>query len=138
MSEAVGSYFNTLNIEDVKKSILCFTIHYDKTTNKKVKKQLDIKIRFQSEADSAVKVHHLKTYLMARANVVWVAGKLSSLEIALSRLPPRESDGPNVIKTVWNKLDEQVSPLLEGKGEGLVNILTYNLCVCLNAFQKGL
>lgn len=75
---------------------------------------------------------------MAHANVVWVAGKLSSLEIALSRLPPRESDGPNVIKTAWNKLDEQVSPLLEGKGEGLVNILTYNLRVCLNAFEKGL
>ena len=53
--EAVGPYFDTLNTEDVKKSSSPFTIHYNETTNKQVKKELDIKIRFWSETDSAVK-----------------------------------------------------------------------------------
>ena len=141
VSEAVGPYFNTLNTEDMKKSRLPFTIHYDKTTNKQVKKKLYIKIRFWSETDSAVKVHHLKTYLMGHATGVLLAEKiLSSLEdneVPLSRLQSFENDGPNVNKTVWNKLDEQISTLPERKGKGLVNISTCNLHVCHNAFQKG-
>ena len=63
ISEAVGLYFNTLNVEDVKKSSSSFNIHYDETTHKQVKKQLETEIRFWSETDSAFKVHHLKTYL---------------------------------------------------------------------------
>ena len=62
ISEAVGPYFNTLNIGDVKKSSSSATIHYDETNNKPAKTQLGIKM-FWSETDSAFKVHHLKTYL---------------------------------------------------------------------------
>ena len=65
--EAVGPYSNTLNIEQVKKRSSPVTIHYNKTTNKQVKKQLGIKIKFWSETDSAVKVHNIKTYLMGHA-----------------------------------------------------------------------
>ena len=86
ISEAVGPCFNT---QDVKKSSSPFTIHYDKTANNQVKKQLDSKIRFWSNKDLAVKVHHLKTYLMGHATGVLLAEKLSSLEdneIPLSRL----------------------------------------------------
>ena len=104
--KAVDPYFNTLDTEDVKKSSSLFTIHYDKTTNKQVKKQLDIKIRFWSEIDSAVKVHHLKTYLMGHGTGVLLVEKLlSSLEdneIPLLQLQSLESDGPNVNKTVWS------------------------------------
>ena len=40
ISEAVGPYFNTINIEDVKKSSSPLTICYKKTTNKQLKKRL--------------------------------------------------------------------------------------------------
>ena len=53
ISEAVGPYFKTPNIEDLKKSSPWFTIHFDKTTNKQMRKQLGNKIKFSSEADSA-------------------------------------------------------------------------------------
>lgn len=80
--EAVGPYFNTLNIEQVKKRSSPFTIHYNKTTNKQVEKQLGIKIKFCSETDSAVKVHNIKTYLMGHATGALLVEKiLSSLEL---------------------------------------------------------
>ena len=110
ISEAVGPYFNTLNTENVRKSSSLFTIYYDETPNKQVKKQHDIKIRFWLETGSAIKVHTSKIYLMGHATGVLLAEKLlSSLkdnEILLSQLQSLESDGPNVNKTVWNKLDE--------------------------------
>ena len=49
ISEAVGPYFNTLNIEDVKKTSLLFTIHYAETTNKKVKNSLTLKQVFEQK-----------------------------------------------------------------------------------------
>ena len=81
ISEACGHYFNSLNTEDVEESSLPFTIHYDERTNKQVKKQLGIKIRFWSETDSPVKVHHLKTYLMGDATGVLLAESYLLLKI---------------------------------------------------------
>ena len=78
---------------------------------------------------------------MDHATGVLLAEKLSSLEdneIPLSWLHSLESDGSNVNKIVWNKLDEQISALPERKSKGLVNISTFNLHVCYNAFQKVL
>ena len=75
ISEAVGHYFNILNVKDVKQSSPSSTSHYNQTTNSQVKKQLDIKIRFWLERDSAVKVHHLKAYLKGHASGVLLAEK---------------------------------------------------------------
>ena len=104
ISEVSGPSFNTLNIEDVKRSSSQFTIHYSETTNKHVEKQLDIKIRIWSETDSVVKVHNLKTYLIGHATGVFLAEKLLSFlednEMLLSRLQSLGSDDPNVIKIV--------------------------------------
>ena len=141
ISQAVGPYFNILNIEDVKKNNSLFTIYYTETTNKKVKKQLDIKIRFWSETDSTVKVHHLKIFNGSCYSCVacWkIIICFEDNEIPLPRLQSLESDGPNFNKTVWNKLDEGISALAERKRTGLVNISTCNLRVRLNAFQKSL
>ena len=46
ISEAVDPYFNTLNIEGVKKSSSSFTIHHEETTNKQVKNSLILKVSF--------------------------------------------------------------------------------------------
>ena len=54
---------------------------------------------------------------MGHATCVLLPEKLTSSlevdEIPLSRLLSFESDGPNVSKTVWSKLDEQISALPE-------------------------
>lgn len=75
ISEVVCPYFNTINIEGVK-SLL--TIYYNETTSKQVKKQLEIKVRFWLETDSAVKAHNSKIYLMGHATSVLLAEKLLS------------------------------------------------------------
>jgi len=46
-----------------------------------------------------------------------------------------ESDGPNVNKTVWNRVNEA---MLEIDRPGLLDIGTCNLHIYYNAFVKGL
>ena len=43
ISQPVGSYFNTINIEDVKKSSSSFTIFDKEITNKQVKNSVALK-----------------------------------------------------------------------------------------------
>ena len=45
ISEAIGPFFNTIIIEELKKSSSLFTIFYKKTTNKQMKEQLGIKTK---------------------------------------------------------------------------------------------
>ena len=45
ISEAIGPFFNTIIIEELKKSSSLFTIFYNKTTNKQMKERLGIKIK---------------------------------------------------------------------------------------------
>ena len=141
VSEATGPYFKQLVADDVKNSASPFTLQYDETTNAQVNKQLDIKIRYWSSAQSQVFVHHLQTYLMGHAKGLQVAEKIiSALQdngIALAQLQMLESDGPNVNKTVWNIVND-VLLRLPGRNHGLTDIGTCNLHICHNAFAKGL
>ena len=104
-------------------------------------KQLDIKIRYWSSAQSQVVVHHLQTYLMGHATGRQVAEKIISAVqdsgIALAQLQMLESDGPNVNKTVWNIVNDVLLRLPE-RNHGLTDIGTCNLHICHNAFAKGL
>ena len=72
-----------------------------------MEEQLDIKITFWSEADSAVKLLKLKTYWMGHATGVFLAEKLffsfEDNEMILLQLQSLGSDGPNATKIVWNK-----------------------------------
>ena len=78
---------------------------------------------------------------MGHATGQQLADKLvSSLQennISLKQLQALESDGPNVNKTVWNKVNEVVLALPE-RSKGLVDIATCNLHVFHNAFSKAL
>ena len=118
-----------------------FTLQYDETTNAQVNKQLDIKIRYWSLAQSQVIVHHLQTYFMGHATGQQIADKiLSSIQdngLALEKLLTLESDGPNVKKTVWKIVNDALLAL-PGRSHGLVDIGTCNLHICHNAFGKGL
>ena len=77
---------------------------------------------------------------MGHANGQQLVDKLvSSLQennISLKQLQALESDGPNVNKTVWNKVNEVVLALPE-RNKGLVDIGTCNLHVFYNAFSKA-
>ena len=53
--EATGPYFKQVVADDVKNSGSPFTLQYDETTNAQINKQLDIKIRYWSSAQSEVR-----------------------------------------------------------------------------------
>ena len=141
VSEATGPHFKKIVVDDVLNSQSMYTIHYDETTNAQIQKQLDIKIRFWSVAQGKVQVHHLQSYLMGHATGAQLSQKLISAihdnGLTLNCLQMLESDGPNVNKTVWNLVNEQVLQLPEGN-HGLIDIGTCNLHIFHNAFAKGL
>ena len=103
VSESSGPYFKKVLANDVKTSETPFTLQYDETTNAHVNKQLDIKIRYWSLAQSQVVVHHLQTYFMGHATGQQIDDKISSSiqdnGLTLENLLMLESDGPNVNKT---------------------------------------
>ena len=127
--------------DDVKNSGSPFTLQHDETTNAQVNKQLDIKIRYWSSAQSQIVVHHLQTYLIGHATGRHHAEKIVSAVhdngIALEQLQMLESDGPNVNKTVWNIVNDALLNL-PSRNYGLTDIGTCNLHICHNAFAQGL
>ena len=137
----MGPYFNSLMVKGITKSQTPYSIHFDETTNNQGHKQLDIKIRYWSNNQNKIVIHHLRTYFMGHATGQQLADKLvSSLQennISLKQLQALESDGPNVSKTVWNKVNKVVLTLPE-RSKDLVDIATCNLQVFHNAFSKAL
>lgn len=141
ISEATGPYFKKIVADDVKNSGSPFTLQYDETTNAQVNKQLDLKIRYWSSAQSQIVVDHLQTYLMGHATGRHLAEKIISAVhdngIALEQLQMLESDGLNVNKTVWNIVNDALLNL-PSRNYGLTDISTRNLHICHNTFAKGL
>ena len=66
-----------------------------------------------------------------------LVSSLQENNISLKQLQALVSDGPNVHKTVWNKVSEVVLALPE-QSKALVDIATGNLHVFHNAFSKTL
>ena len=128
-------------VKDITKLKTPYSIHFDETSNNQGHKQLDIKIRHWSNNQNKIVIHYLRTYFMGHVTGQQLADKLvSSLQennISLKQLQALESDGPNVSKTVWNKVSEVVLALPE-RSKGLVDIATCNLHVFHNAFSKAL
>ena len=122
-SDGTGPYFNSLMVKDITKLKTPYSIHFDETSNNQGHKQLDIKIRHWSNNQNKIVIHYLRTYFMGHATGQQLADKLvSSLQennISLKQLQVLESDGPNVNKTVWNKVNEVVLALPE-RSKGLV------------------
>ena len=67
ISEAVGPHFYEVMMLDIKNSNSPYCISYDKLSNKSVRKQLDLKIRYWSEQRNLVSVHHLDSHFMGQA-----------------------------------------------------------------------
>ena len=140
ISDGTGPYSNSLMVKDNTKSQTPYSIHFDETKNNQGHKQLDIKIRCWSNNQNKIVIHHLRTYIMGHGTGQELADKLvSSLQennIFLKQLQALESDGPDVNKTVWNKVNEVVLAFWTNKG--LADIATCNLHVFQNAFSKAL
>lgn len=139
ISEATGPHFHERILNDVKQSASSFTIAYDELINAKIKKQLDLKIRYWSSNEGIVKVNHLSTFLMGRATAKEITANImksmNDNQLLLKDLLTLESDGPNVNKTVFQMISERKK---EQHLPPLLDISTCSLHMVHNMFGKGL
>ena len=71
----MGPCFNSLMVKDITKSQTPYLIYFDETTNNQGHKQLDIKIRYWSNYQNKIVIHHLRTYFMGHATGQQLAHK---------------------------------------------------------------
>ncbi|KAH8023678.1 hypothetical protein HPB51_015174 [Rhipicephalus microplus] len=95
--------------------------------------QLDVLVRYFSSSQQEVVVEHVQSFDLGRATAEIIVG---CIEEAIADLPKQGlvcffSDGPNVMKSVRNKLQKHVAP-------SLIDIGNCNLHKVHNAFGRGL
>lgn len=137
LNEALGPYFKEQMLKDLEGSY--FSLMFDETTNVASQKQLSTMIRYWSESQQKILVHHLETFYMGSATADQIFDKLNealaNAGLTHNHLLMLGSDGPNVNKKVYRLMNEKIK--LEFN-KSLLSIGTCNLHVIHNTFAKGL
>jgi hypothetical protein len=81
VNEALYPYFRNLLISDINNGFYCLL--YDETTDKKIEKELQIKIRYFSEVYKVVRNHHLQTFFIKNGTGKTIARCLNHIKIRL-------------------------------------------------------
>lgn len=133
VSDGLGPYLKNELISDIVKNNCFYSIQIDDTPipEKRIQ-QMDIAVRYFSEIQGRVVVHHLQSYHLghATASDMFASVKDALTELPLSKLLSFFSDGPNVMKALKSKMKELN-----------VNILDLGECSLHkvhNAFARGL
>ncbi len=125
-------------VNDINNSIV-FTLHFDEGTSKHGAKQLDLHIRFWSSRADEVKVSFYTAVRLGHAKGETVASAmlkaLDSDGITLLNILTLGNDGPNVNKTVFRLINDQV---IEVRKKPLVDIGSCSLHIVHNAFGVGI
>ena len=139
--EGLAPCFKTVIIEDLKKSNLPFTMHFDETSTAQVKKQMDMTLRYWSPTHSEVWVAYYTSLFFGHAEGVKVAStmfnQMKDDEIPIGKLIALAQDGPNVNKTVLNELQQMIKAD-DPQFAGFVDLGSCVLHILHNAFGKGL
>ena len=139
-SYGLGPYFRQMIIKDIAEGNSYFTLHFNETISAQTKKHMDLLVCYWSEREHVVKVKYITSIMFghAKANTV-VDDMLQTLEelaLPLRLMLSLGMDGPNVNKSVLNKLNK----IKTQKGfKELISCPTSCLIhVCHNSFRKGL
>ena len=139
IADGMSKYFTQLIVKDLVKSKLPFCIHFDDTTSTQVKKQMDLTLRYWSHEE--VWITYYTSLFFGHAEGEKVAVKmyeqLVSDGIPVAKLVTLVRDGPNVNKTIFQKMDELIrhdNPAFTG----LVDLGSCSIHTIHNAFGKGL
>ena len=105
ISEGLSPYFTRKMIQDLLKSNLPFSLHFDETTNTQVKKQVDLILRYWSPTHEEVWITYYTSLFFGHAEGEKVAQKmfekLLNDQIPVDRMVSLIRDGPNVNKTIF-------------------------------------
>lgn len=132
VSDGIEPYLKRKLLEDILKEDSFYSIQVDETPiSEKRVNQFDVLVRYFSDADKQIVIHHLQSFFMGHAKA---EDLLNNIKLALADLPKDRllsffSDGPNVMKSVKNKLNEI--------NNNIVDIGTCTLHKVHNAFGHG-
>lgn len=140
VSHGLGPYFQSNVCKDVCSSGYSFGICFDETTTVQVVKQLDIYVRFYDASKRQVVVRYLTSIFLGHADALSVSRGIVKVlrdkSMPLSLLLFVSSDGPNVNKSIWEKINSTVKETTDSPG--LLSLGFCNLHVVNNGFRKGL
>ena len=140
VSYGLGPYFRQMIIKDIVEGNSYFTLHFDETISAQTKKHVDLLVRYWSEREHVVKVKYITLIMFGHAKADTVVDDmlqtLEELALSLRLMLSLGMDGPNVNKSVLNKLNK----IKTQKGfKELISCPTSCLIhVCHNSFRKGL
>ena len=141
MSEGLAPPFRKMIIEDVLKSNLPFSMHFDETSTAQVKKQMDLTLRYWSPTHNEVWVTFYTALFFGHAEGEKVASKMfdqmAEDGLPMDRLITLVRDGPNVNKTIMRKLQQLITDKHPQFG-GFIDLGSCVLHIVHNAFGKGL
>jgi hypothetical protein len=139
ISHGLGPYFHDVLLSDIKNSNSFMTLALDETTTAQTKKQLDMHIRYWSESANQVVVRYLASEFMGHADAEKmhdaVKNAMEKDGLSLKNLIMLSSDGPNVYKSLFRRLDADCKTAGSG---GLLDVGTCNLHKVHNAFGSAL
>lgn len=138
LNEALGPYFRKEMLKDIDVEKY-FTVLFDETTNSAGSKELQICVRYCSISTGLIVTSHLETFFISYATAVILVEKikesLDNASLPLSKVIMLGMDGPNVNKTVFRLLNEEIQEL---RGIGIFNMGSCNIHTIHNGFLKGL
>lgn len=116
VSDGLGPYFKSLVLKEVNRPSVFYSICIDETPLPEQHcQQMDIIMRYFSDAQKMVVVEHLQSF---RLNKATANDLLRCVNEAIESVPSAGffaffSDGPNVMKSLKNKLIQQHGPLID-------------------------
>lgn len=135
----IAPYLRQKIFSDVDESEAFFTLHFDESTTKQVKKQMDIYIAYWSERHGKVVAFYCDSFFLGHADaeriLELILKFISDSGLRLSRLLQCSIDGPNVNLSFQKKLNAHLA--LQNL-ENLIDIGTCSLHVVHNALRKGI
>ena len=142
ISEGLSPYFTKKIIQDLVKSNLPFSLHFDETTNTQVKKQVDLILHYWSPTHEEVWIAYYTSLFFGHAEGdkvaqkihVWKAYEWSNSSEQNGKLI---RDGPNVNKTIFWRLNEMITEVYP-EYPGLIELGSCSIHIVHNAFGDGL
>lgn len=137
ITDCLGPHFRKMLLDECQTCY--YTIIYDETTNSEGVKELQCAIRYWSDDTKGVVVRHLETFFIGSATGLilteYIIKAINNANLSIDKLLMLGSDGPNINKTVFKLVNENVKSI---RGIGLIDIGTCNIHIVHNAFLKGL
>ena len=141
INEGLSSYFTKMIIDDLQRSKLPFSIHFDETSTSQVKKQMDLTLRYWSPTHEKVWTVFYTSLFFGHATADIVSEnmyhKMCKDGIPVDIICILVRDGPNVNKAIFQKMNELILQDFPDY-PGMVDIGSCSIHVIHNAFGKGL